>query len=182
MESSPWWPAVLPPRLIRRAPNGRSMSSWHATTRSTATPRFLAKEAIGGPHSFMKVVGVTRRRGTSRWRASAAITATIRTFFSPAPSRPHSSSTTIAPALWRVRAYRSPGLPSPATSQGSRKGQPSPPSLLIGRLPRDRPPPPPHPLRQPQLRLRRRPARAARPLRPEAPAEAPPTRPPRRRR
>src|SRR5437764_4537103 len=35
------------------------------------------------------------------------------------PCRRASSSTTIQPTLWRLRAYSRPGLPSPATSRSS---------------------------------------------------------------
>ena len=37
---------------------------------------------------------------------------------SAVPVRRESSSTTIAPTLWRLPAYAGPGLPSPTTSQG----------------------------------------------------------------
>ena len=42
-----------------------------------------------------------------------------RAFLRRTERRSHSRSTTIHPALCRVAAYRSPGLPSPTTSQGS---------------------------------------------------------------
>ena len=35
------------------------------------------------------------------------------------PSRSPSRDVTMAPMLWRVRAYSGPGFPNPATSQGS---------------------------------------------------------------
>src|SRR5687767_7268594 len=50
-------------------------------------------------------------------RISAASAGKNRAFLNRSPARRASSWTTMRPTLWRVFAYRSPGLPSPATSQ-----------------------------------------------------------------
>ena len=95
------------------------MSSCTTITRSTRTPRFFANEATGGPLTFMNCPAVIRSRGVPSALASANSTGEKRAFLLRTERRSHSRSTTIHPALCRVVAYRSPGLPSPTTSQGS---------------------------------------------------------------
>src|SRR5512132_2855761 len=79
----------------------------------------------------MKRVEVTSSTRSSPSRTSASSAGRNRTFFRRAPPPLASSSTTSFPMLWRVRSYRSPGLPRPATSQAI-AGSYSPPSPSAG--------------------------------------------------
>ncbi len=79
---------------------------------------------MGGPLRFIHVPGRTSSSATSRYFASAAKADRNRTLRSRAPRLSHSPETTMVPMLCRVAAYRSPGLPSPATSQGPAKPWP----------------------------------------------------------
>ena len=67
----------------------------------------------------MYVSGIAERDARRRRCAPRRRSARSLPFFSVAPWRVASSSTTSAPTLWRVRAYSSPGLPSPTTSRSA---------------------------------------------------------------
>ena len=117
---SPLWPASPPPRRVRMSPNGRSISSWITSTRSSGT--FNAPRA--GLDRAPRLVHVRLRQEhrdprTARTRAPLG-QQPRRTSSSPAadPSARQRLATS-KPTLWRDPACSDPGFPSPTISQST---------------------------------------------------------------
>src|SRR6185503_7697273 len=72
-----------------------------------------------GPLTFIHVPGIVSNSCVPPCLASAMDNGTNRAFLNDEPNRWANRAVTMAPTLWRVRSYSGPGLPSPATSQGS---------------------------------------------------------------
>ena len=122
MERRPLWPASPPPRRACRRPSSRSTSSWTTSTDSGGTLKNRAAAAIDRPDSFMYVSGFSRARRAESSRISASWPENFDR--QEPPCRRASSSTTIHPTLWRVRAYSRPGLPRAGASAGARRCPP----------------------------------------------------------
>src|SRR5512143_3866004 len=126
-ERRPLCPPWLPRSRTRIRPRSRATSS-RTTTRSCGPLPFRPRRrSTETPLRFMKVTGLTRRASAPPISAQAThASATSLPFRTPA--RAASASTTMYPTLWRVRRYRSPGLPRPTTK---RMRAPPPPGLLL---------------------------------------------------
>ena len=138
IERSPLWPARPPPALTFSSPGGRSSSSWTTMICSGDSIRYRRTSALTAwPESFMNVIGnasTTRSSPSAPGSLVSATSALSRPPFNVTPRRSASSRTASSPTLWRVRAYFSPGLPSPTTSQSNGSPLPIRPNKPISGL------------------------------------------------